>query len=226
MLSRFLLTYLLASLLVLTQTAFGAEMLRGKVVGIADGDTLTLLSPGNVQTRIRLFQIDAPEKSQAFGQNAKASLSELVFGRTIDVRVETRDRYGRTVGTLLLEGNDINLEQVRRGMAWVYRQYAKDPVYYKAEEQARQNHVGLWSENEPMPPWVFRHGEKESTSEEHKSSTIAPGLATEACDPHRRCRSIQTCEEAMAILSRCGPGLLDGDHDGIPCESLCKRHHH
>ena len=225
MFSRLLLTCLLGSLLALTEAALGAEILRGKVVGIADGDTLTLLSPGNIQTRIRLFQIDAPEKSQAFGQNAKASLSELVFGRTIDVRVETHDRYGRTVGTLILEGSDINLEQIRRGMAWVYRQYAKDPAYFRAEEQARQNHVGLWSENEPMPPWVFRHGEKESRSGPQTSSTIEPTLANDACDPHRRCRSIQTCEEAMAILSRCGPGLLDGDHDGIPCESLCNRHH-
>jgi endonuclease YncB( thermonuclease family) len=96
-----------------------AEMLHGKVVGVADGDTLTLLSPDHIQTRIRLFGIDAPEKSQAFGQRSKASLSDLVFGRDVDVIVQTLDRYGRTVGRVSHKGNDINLEQVRQGMAWI-----------------------------------------------------------------------------------------------------------
>ncbi len=136
-------------------------MLHGKVVGVADGDTLTLLSPDHIQTRIRLFGIDAPEKSQAFGQRSKASLSDLVFGRDVDVIVETLDRYGRTVGTVIHKGNDINLELVRQGMAWVYRKYSRDPKYLETEAEARTTHRGLWLDEDPTPPWVYRHGESE-----------------------------------------------------------------
>ena len=139
----------------------GAEMLHGKVVGVADGDTLTLLSPDNNRTRIRLFGIDAPEKSQPFGQKSKASLSELVFDRNVDVSIETLDHYGRTVGSVIYEGNDINLEQVRRGMAWVYQKYTRDPKYLETEAEARTTHRGLWRDEDPSPPWEYRHGEKE-----------------------------------------------------------------
>lgn len=217
---------LLGILLLLTVTGCQAEVLKGRVVGVADGDTVTLLAPGNTQTRIRLFQIDAPEKSQSFGQKSKASLSDLAFGQTVDVIVETKDRYGRTVGTLMRDGIDINLEQIRRGMAWVYRQYAHDPSYFDAEDQARKNRVGLWSDEHPMPPWVFRHGEKEPSApipRMMKKSNASDLTALQGCDPTRRCRSMRSCDEAMAIVAQCGPGLLDGDHDGIPCESLCKK---
>jgi endonuclease YncB( thermonuclease family) len=196
-----------------------AETLTGRIVSIADGDTVTLLSSDHQQTRIRLFQIDAPEKSQSFGQKSKASLSELVFGQAVEIRVETHDRYGRTVGTLYQGGVDINLEQVKRGMAWVYRQYARDPQYYDAETAAQEQHIGLWAEPSPTPPWVYRHGEKMQGSVTTPRSTH-PTHAE--CHPDLRCRDIGSCEEAMAILARCGPGKIDGDRDGIPCESLCK----
>lgn len=142
-----------------------AETIHGKVVGVADGDTLTILSPDHIQTRIRLFGIDAPEKSQAFGQKSKASLSDLVFGQEVDVIVETLDRYGRTVGTVIYRGSDVNLEQVRRGMAWVYRKYSRDPNYLAAESEARTTQRGLWIDEEPRPPWVYRHGEAEGGAE-------------------------------------------------------------
>ena len=143
----------------LTALPTWAETIHGKVVGVADGDTLTILSPDHIQTRIRLFGIDAPEKSQAFGQKSKASLSDLVFGQEVDVIVETLDRYGRTVGTVIYRGSDVNLEQVRRGMAWVYRKYSRDPKYLAAESEARTTQRGLWIDEDPRPPWVYRHGE-------------------------------------------------------------------
>lgn len=145
--------------LVLAASPTWSETLHGKVVGVADGDTLTILSPNSTQTRIRLFGIDAPEKSQAFGHKSKVSLSDLVFGRDVDVVVETQDRYGRTVGTVIHRGSDVNLEQVRRGMAWVYLKYSRDPNYLEAETGARTTHRGLWIDEDPMPPWVYRHGE-------------------------------------------------------------------
>lgn len=143
-----------------------AERLSGSVVGIADGDTLTLLSPEKVQTRIRLAQIDAPEKKQAFGQKSKASLSDLVYGQAVEVEVETLDRYGRSVGTVFRQGQDINLEQIRRGMAWVYRRYAKDPLYLESENKARSEKQGLWSDPDAVPPWEFRQNERKRTRQD------------------------------------------------------------
>ena len=96
-----------------------AEIIEGRVVGVHDGDTVTLLITGNQQLKIRLAQIDAPELDQAFGQKSKQSLSDLVFNKTIKVEKETVDKYARTVGTLLVDGVDANREQVKRGMAWI-----------------------------------------------------------------------------------------------------------
>jgi micrococcal nuclease len=137
--------------------AAAAELLYGKVVGVSDGDTITVLDASNTRHRIRLNQIDAPEKRQDFGQRAKQSLSDMVFRKQVQIDVATRDRYGREVGKVIVDGTDVNLEQVKRGMAWVYRQYTKDSAYFDAEETARRSGVGLWSKSNPIPPWKFRH---------------------------------------------------------------------
>lgn len=135
--------------------------LYGRVVAVHDGDTLTVLDSGRRQHRIRLYQIDAPEKGQDFGSASKKSLSDLVYRRDVTVTLAATDRYHREVGTVLLAGSDINLVQVRRGMAWVYRQYAKDPDYFEAERAARSARVGLWRDMKPIPPWEFRREEHE-----------------------------------------------------------------
>lgn len=139
-----------------------ADELSGKVVKVADGDTLTLLTPDKQQVRIRLAQIDAPEKAQPYGQKAKQALSDRVFGRTISVRVETTDRYGRTVGTVFIAGHDVNIDLVKGGHVWVYRQYAKDQDYYAAEEQAKKQKIGLWAlqNDQRMPPWEWRKSKR------------------------------------------------------------------
>lgn len=141
-------------------SANASEIITGRVVGVHDGDTITLLIAGNQQLKIRLAQIDAPELAQAFGQKSKQSLSDLAFNKSIKVEKETVDKYGRTVGTLIVDGVDANREQVKRGMAWVYRQYLRDQSLLIVEEDARQSKVGLWSESNPTPtpPWEFRHG--------------------------------------------------------------------
>jgi micrococcal nuclease len=146
----------IAALLTLSGPAT-AELLYGKVVGVSDGDTITVLDSANMPHKIRLNQIDAPEKRQDFGQRSKQSLSDLVFGRNVQVDVSTRDRYGREIGQVLVNGTDANLEQVKRGLAWVYRRYAKDRAYFAAEEAARAIRIGLWSQPNPTPPWEFRH---------------------------------------------------------------------
>lgn len=140
-----------------------AENVKGRVVAIADGDTITVLGATTTQHKTRLAGIDAPEKSQAFGQRSKDSLSDLVFNREVEVETSKRDRYGREVGKVLVNGIDANLEQIRRGMAWHYKAYQNEQsaedreAYARAEEAARRATVGLWADAEPVPPWMFRH---------------------------------------------------------------------
>lgn len=139
-----------------------AEILTGQVVKIADGDTLTVLDTSKQQHRIRLTGIDAPERKQAFGTVSRQHLANLVFGRAVTVEWRKRDRYQRILGKVLVDGQDANLEQIRAGLAWHYKQYGKDqqPVdrrlYAEAQEAASINGVGLWRDPVPIPPWDFR----------------------------------------------------------------------
>ncbi len=140
-----------------------ADTLVGKVVGITDGDTLTLLDQAHTQHKIRLAGIDSPEKNQAFGQVCKQSLSDLAFDRTVQVEWNKLDRYGRVIGKVLVDGQDANLEQIRRGCAWHYKQYQKEQSledresYSQAEIGARDRKAGLWADKDPIPPWDWRH---------------------------------------------------------------------
>lgn len=127
-----------------------------EVVGVSDGDTITAMCQDNERLKIRLAEIDAPEKAQPFGMRAKQSLSDLCFGKQVEITKQARDRYGRTVARIQCEGTDANAEQVRRGMAWVYDKYVKDRSLYQLQDQAKTAHVGLWSDNSPTPPWAWR----------------------------------------------------------------------
>lgn len=133
----------------------GAARAQYLVVGVADGDTLTALSGGR-QLKCRLYGIDAPEKKQAYGQASKASLAALAFGRRAEIDVVGRDRYGRAVCKVTVGGVDVNREQIARGMAWMYRQYAKEAHYSDAEALAQARQAGVWRDIDPVPPWDFR----------------------------------------------------------------------
>ena len=140
-----------------------ASELAGKVVGILDGDTVDVLTPAKELVRVRLSGIDAPEKKQAFGNVSKQTLSDLVFSREVVVEWRKKDRYGRIVGKVLVDGIDMDLKMVTAGMAWHYKQYAKEQSatdresYASAEDAARAKRVGLWRDKDPIPPWTFRH---------------------------------------------------------------------
>jgi endonuclease YncB( thermonuclease family) len=157
------LSLLPVALTLLFAFAVNAETVTGQVVGVADGDTITVLDSDKVQHKIRLAGIDAPEKKQAFGNRSKESLSDMVFDKTVNVETEKRDRYGRQIGKVLVNGLDVNLVQVERGMAWFYRQYQREQSptdqqsYAAAEIEARAAKLGLWRDADPMPPWEFRH---------------------------------------------------------------------
>lgn len=155
---------IVAILMYLFSLPASAFMLEGVVVGVADGDTLTILDAGKEQHRVRLAQIDAPEiqhgakkPAQAFGERSRQSLAQLTYG--FQARAEcadSNDQYGRNICRISVQGTDVNLVQVQRGMAWVYVQYAKDPAYFRAEAEARRARAGLWADPSPVPPWDWR----------------------------------------------------------------------
>ncbi len=143
------------SLALITSQTLAADF-TGRVVSVTDGDTITVLHNGKGE-RIRLHGIDCPEKRQAFGNRAKQFTSKLVFGKTVTVQVVDHDRYGRTVGVVLLpDGRSLNHELVRAGLAWMYRRYANDQSLSDLEEEARVARRGLWADPNPVSPWEWR----------------------------------------------------------------------
>lgn len=145
-----------------------AATLVGQVVGVTDGDTVTVLDEQRQQHKVRLAGIDAPEKKQPFGQRSKESLSDAVFGKTVSVEWGKVDRYGRIVGKIIVDTQDVNLGQVEAGLAWWYRKYSAEQsvadrgLYAQAEEDAKREHLGLWGDAEPVAPWDWRRHRSDS----------------------------------------------------------------
>ncbi|UFN51663.1 thermonuclease family protein (plasmid) [Roseomonas sp. OT10] len=148
--------------LLLLATPALAEEFRGRVVGLSDGDTITVLTPAREQVRVRLAEIDAPERRQPYGTRAREVLAELVWQQRVRVEVVDVDRYGRTVGRVHAGPVDVSAEMVRSGAAWVYRQYNHDPALPELEEEARHERRGLWGlpEADRVPPWEWRVRER------------------------------------------------------------------
>jgi endonuclease YncB( thermonuclease family) len=128
----------------------------GRVVGIADGDTLTVLDADKRQHRIRVSGIDAPETGQPFARRSKQTLSEIAFDREVVVEVSTTDKYGREIGRVLVDGEDAGLQMIEAGMAWHFEKYDDNPDYATAHARARENQVGLWAGKDPIAPWQWR----------------------------------------------------------------------
>ena len=162
--------FLIPALLILAGVA-QADTLLGRVVGVADGDTVTVLDANRQQHKIRLQGIDAPEKAQPFGEKSKQNLSRLVFGKDVLVEWEKRDRYKRIVGKVWVQPAscptcpmtlDAGHAQITVGLAWWFRKYAREQspqdrgAYEFSEQEARARRVGLWSNPDPMPPWEWR----------------------------------------------------------------------
>lgn len=138
--------------------------MHGRVVGVSDGDTVKLLDDGLRSHTIRLMGIDAPEKSQSYGQRARQSLAQQLDQQRVSVVWRKKDRYGRTVGKVLAsDGQDVGLAQIASGMAWHYKQYANEQTeqdrqrYAEAERDAQAARMGLWQDLHPLPPWAWRH---------------------------------------------------------------------
>lgn len=160
---RYLSKVLLAGVLGYAGTHAFADTISGRVVGVSDGDTLTVLV-GVQQYRVRLQGIDAPESGQAFGSVSKQGLSSLAFGRSVQVEFREQDRYGRILGVVYVDGQDINLAMIKHGLAWHYKHYQRDQspdkrqTYAAAEKGAQIAQIGVWRDPSPTPPWDFRRG--------------------------------------------------------------------
>lgn len=132
-----------------------------RVVGVHDGDTITGLNDNKEQVKIRLDAIDAPELGQPFGQASKKALPEKVFGKDVVVVPKKKDKWGRTVGHVMVVGRDMNLEMLEEGMAWHYEKFDNNKRLREAEQSARAAKKGLWSDVNAMPTWDWRRSERE-----------------------------------------------------------------
>jgi len=137
--------------------ASAVESFAGEVVGVTDGDTISVMHAGRAE-KIRLNGVDCPEMGQAFGNNAKQFVSEQCFGKQVTIKATGKDRYGRTLGDVMLpDGKALNQELVRAGLAWWYQQYSQDQTLAALEKEAKGAKRGLWTDTNAIPPWEFRH---------------------------------------------------------------------
>jgi endonuclease YncB( thermonuclease family) len=130
-----------------------------RVVSVHDGDTLRVIDRDNVEVKVRLLGIDAPETGQAFGTKSRDALAAMVKGKAVELVGSEKDRYGRTLATVMVGGVNANLEMVRKGLAWHFTRYSKDPQLAEAEREARAAKRGLWADAEPVAPWKWRAAE-------------------------------------------------------------------
>lgn len=211
---RFLLTSAV-SIFLLTSTANANGVITGEVVGVHDGDTLTLLDGHKTQFKIRLSEIDAPEIGQPYGDKSKKALSDLAFGKQCEAAVSDTDRYGRKIAAVTCDGKYVNREMVRAGAAWVYTDYPHSTIIELDENQAQNSNRGLWAlqDDQRIEPWRWRKGER---------SPLKPQPAADfSCERKKLfCSQMTSCDEAKFYL-QCGVKSLDKDFDGTPCESLC-----
>jgi endonuclease YncB( thermonuclease family) len=152
-----------------------AETFTGQVIGVTDGDTISVLRAGRREV-VRLLGIDAPERRQAYGERAKQHAAALAFGKVVAVEAPGRDRHGRLLAEVRLpDGRSLNQELVRAGAAWWFRRYSTDPTLARLEAEARGARRGLWSDPAPVPPWEHRRGRRLDAVPERRR---APGRAS------------------------------------------------
>ena len=191
----------------------------GKVVGVSDGDTITVMHDG-IAEKIRLYGIDCPEKRQAFGKRAKKFTSSMVFGRIVEAKPITTDRYGRTIAWIYFDGACLNEELLKAGLAWHYKRYSPERHLAELETQARQKKAGLWSDTYPVPPWDFRHGKRTFTKP--RPSTDRQGIVyhgnVKSKKFHRPSCRYYNCKNCTAIFHSREDAIRAGY---MPC-GLCR----
>ncbi len=207
---------LFITFLFLVAVTASAQAFQGKVVGVAAGDTITVMNNGRGE-KIRLYGVDCPEKAQDFGQRAKQFTSGMVFGKVVEVEPVVKDRYGRTVGIVKLDGKCLNEALIRSGHAWLYKRYCKKPFcsqWLKLEGAARANKIGLWSHPNPIPPWDFRRPRrKAATSRNFNGINTAHGLLhgnTSSKIFHGRSCSAYNCKNCVMVFKTRNEAIAAG----------------
>ncbi|CAH1906465.1 TNase-like domain-containing protein [Candidatus Nitrotoga sp. HW29] len=189
-----------------------AEEFSAKVIIVLDGDTVIVLRD-NMPIKVRLAEIDAPEKTQAFGEESTQSLTELVLNKQVRVDSRAIDDYGRLVALIKVDELNVSHEQAQRGMAWVYSRFNKNEVLLELQNGAKKAKRGLWAQTDPIPPNTWRKDNTTSQPQHVVQNTI--------CGNKKKCSQMNSCDEANFYLSNCKTKSLDRDNDGVPCESLC-----
>jgi endonuclease YncB( thermonuclease family) len=192
-----------------------AQDFSGVAYRVLDGDSLRVRTPEGREIEVRLADIDAPERGQPYADRARQALTDLVLDQSVDARFNDTDNYGRIVARIYVGAVDVSGEMLRRGLAWVYRDYVRDRSLFAIETEARAARRGLWADTvSAIAPWDWR------------TRARAPASPTEArdstCGSKRYCREMRSCAEARFYMTQCGATTLDGDADGIPCEALCR----
>ena len=204
----------------------------GKVVSIADGDTVVILDDTKTQHKVRLSDIDAPENKQPYGTMARQQLSNYVFGKEVIADCREKDKYGRDLCTIRIGDLDVNAEMVSTGAAWVYIKYNTREELPALQDAAKEAKRGLWSltESQTIEPEQWRRGERtqkqqqlQNQGKSKKLKATGNNAAADAfsCGGKRTCKEMSSCAEARYYLNQCGLRRLDRDSDGIPCESIC-----
>jgi len=207
-------------------SSVNAAEFSAKVIAVMDGDTV-LIKRDNGVLKIRLTDIDAPEKAQPFGETSKRALSDMVLGKLINIDSQAMDKYGRMVARLEVDGLKVNAEMIRLGMAWEYSRFHNNKKLLALQAEAQQVPRGLWALTNPMPPWEWRKLHPRTDSKNRQRKTVSPKKVKAqsvdaSCSAKKRCGEMSSCEEAKYYFTQCGLKKLDGDSDGIPCEVLCQ----
>ncbi len=207
-----LLTILIAAYVVIffcPEPLFAADF-SGQAVGVIDGDSIRVMHNGRAE-EIRLNSIDCPEKNQAYGKKAKLATSELVFGKEVTVNTTGKDRYGRTLASVILpDGRNLNHELVKDGWCWWYRKYAPgDTVLEGLEHEAQETKKGLWVDPSPIPPWVYRKARRGQALD--LSDLVPLGAPTEGSESTRGPPLLGAIEKGSAPSASTSPYPVIGN---------------
>lgn len=217
-----------AALFTLVALNAQAESFEAKVLAVMDGDTVFVQS-GPFKAKLRLVNIDAPEKAQPFGKQSQESLQSLIGGKVIHVESKAVDKFGRTIAVISIGDINVNEEQVRRGMAWAYSRSREGRTYARLQSEAQQARLGLWAQPAPQQPsqWRKLHPSEQAKrvqpqkKKAHPQTQKPEKFSNLACGKKNYCSQMVTCDEAHFYLTVCGVKRLDTNKDGIPCRSLC-----
>ncbi len=211
--------YLLCVVLLCAGNLLHAAEFTAKVVAVIDGDTI-LVKRTHDLVKIRLADIDAPEKAQPFGEAALQSLTEMVKNKEVTISSRAVDDYGRIVAVIRSNNQNINAAQVQRGMAWAISRFKRNNSLLQLQREAQLAKRGLWAEPNAMEPWQWR---KQHPFVARNPANKMPSNPISSCGNKKYCAQMTSCAEVLHYFNQCGVRTLDGNGDGMPCETLCSQ---